>query len=109
MRGQQYDNNIVSEMSPFAAKVQCFIHTRIYLCACVRVYEPEEGTQFAGDDLVTTALGHNNDIAPAVSGRLALAYNRINLCGFRIDEHRTTRIVRTTARVPVSARLSIVK
>lgn len=43
-----------------------------------------EGTIFAGDDLVTTALGRNNDITPVVSGRLALVYNRINLCGFHI-------------------------
>lgn len=60
---------------------------RAYVCTCV-VVNPE-GTQFAGDDLVTTALTPgNNDVAPVVSGRLALAYKRINLCEFHIQNER---------------------
>lgn len=51
-----------------------------------RYINPVEGTRaiFAGDDLVTTALGYNNDITPVAKGRLALAYNRINLFRFPI-------------------------
>lgn len=90
VRAQQYDNNnIVSKTSPFAEKKKCaaafvhihtYIHSYIhtYIILCVRVCKFGGYTRFAGDDLVTTALGHNNDIAPAVSGSLALAYKRIN-------------------------------
>lgn len=61
-----------------------FGKVRAYVYTCV-VVNPE-GTRFAGDDLVTTALTPgNNDVVPAVSGRLALVYKRINLCEFHVQ------------------------